>query len=648
MASRTKVVARWAALFVALALVAAACSNDKGSASADRPHSAPKAKAPADDSAGGGTTDDSTVDPPATPTTATANGQQVTGRQLVQASRARFTRPLPTVVPTGPVAVPTPTTTPPTAPPGDSDPGGTGPGDGGPKDPPTADDDRSSQELIAADVDKGLITYSHSLLYRAYALFWDPRLPAQYDGIGSTGEDNELFVEARENAAQIDPAVQAELARFLERPASPQGYGCPLTDNAGQPVSWQDSGTASAHFKVWACGTNGAADDIALVATTLDELYAGLADPTAMGPAVPDTAGGDTRTDVYLLDTIATRERAGKQAPIDGTTVAATVADAPFAPPRASSYLLIGRPRLGDRGVMRRTLAHQLFHALQYAHNYDIETADPGRSPWFFEASAAWAEWQFFRSGSAAIHDEYFTAGFLSAPDLPLEIASAASGVTPPERSHPRWAYLWPFFMQQQAGGDPAAVFDTWRAVEPATDWNAFHAAIDGELPFATSFRDFAVRNLNADLGPASEPHYDGLDPQFPVGVRPVLSSDFEVTQPGTIELTLGGPGASGLRSLSSQYDLVAIGPQSNTRTLGLDFEHIPKGVDITVLTQDPSGTWTRHDVPPGQRIDFDFTDPAAVVSKFYVVLDNHDREPNWAKPGGGLLGGSYSIVTAS
>ena len=622
---------RRAIVLVALALVAASCSNGGGGSTAD--------KAPEPTERGGleqrkiaeGGGDAMAPTPTESPeTTATANGQQVTGRQLLQASRARFTRPLPTVVPT-PVTstVAAPTTTPPTTAP----PGGTLP-----TDPPAASEEILSQELIAKALAQSEITYAQSLLYRAYALFWDPRLPERFDGIGSSGEDD-FFTEARLRFGELDADTQAKLAPFLERPAAADGYGCPLTDN-GVSVSWIDSGSASTHFKVWACATNGAAEDIDTVVAHLDALYPGMTDPAAMGPPVPDTGGGDPRIDVYLLDVVPTRERNGTQRPIDGLTIAGVSADAPFVGDTASSYLMLGRPRVGDQRHLRRTLAHEFFHSLEYAHNYAITTTKPGLTPWFFEAAAAWAEWQFVPAAAASVHSEYFTSGFRTAPDLPLEIPTRAGPGT--EQAHTRWAYLWPFFMQQEAGGDPAAVFATWDAVEGAATWNDFHAAVDTQQPFETSFRDFTVRNLNLDFGPAFEPLYNGLDPDFPVNAAPTLHADDVISQPGTMVQPIDG-----LHSLSTQYDFAAIGGQSNTNSLTLDFAGVPTGIDVTVLTHVTGGGWTRHDLAPADVLTFDFATGGA-VDQFYVILGNHDREPDWEKPGGAELGGSYTLTAAS
>ncbi|HEX6607729.1 MAG TPA: S-layer homology domain-containing protein, partial [Chloroflexia bacterium] len=78
----------------------------------------------------------------------------------------------------------------------------------------------SAQQLIAAAYQAGQIDYPTSLLYRAYALFGDTRLPASYQGVGSTG-DAMLFREIAAGRATLPASVLAQLQPFLVRPDDP-------------------------------------------------------------------------------------------------------------------------------------------------------------------------------------------------------------------------------------------------------------------------------------------------------------------------------------------------------------------------------------------------------------------------------------------
>lgn len=638
---------RSAVILALAAVLVTGCTNGGDSAGSKRSRSQAEERAlervadPGDVS----DTPEIAVDAPADAPTGKTTSPSA-GRDLLRASRVRFTRPTAATPPstarttaTVPSVPETPTTTVPSTPPTTTPPKDTEPG-------PESPDPRSTQVILAAAYESGDISYSEYMLYRAYALFWDPRLPAAFDGIGSVGEDN-FFTEARHQWAKIDPEFQAELAPFLERPASTGGYGCP---DGG---TWQHSGDASKDFKVWSCSTGDFAADIAAVAGLLDELYPAMADPAAMGLPVRDTGskedGDDDRIDVYLLDVGPTRERNGQQQAIDGETVAAVSESGPFAGSTASSYLMLGRPRLDDDDELRRTAIHTFFHSLQYAHNFAITTVDPARVPWFFEASAAWAEWEYFRARSARVHNEYFIETFAAMPHVPLVQPAGVESLVAGRAS--RASYIWPFFMQQQAGGSPQPIFDAWKAAGNQQDWNGFHAAIDAQLPFASAFRDFTVRNLNRDLGAATAPGYDALDPDFPVGDEPTLTYDEVTTRAGpAVEHRLGGTTGAGLGPLAAQYDYTAIDPGAGIRMLTLDFSGItpaPNG-DVTVLTRAPDGTWTRRDHAPGDVLTLCFDTPGQAVEELYVIVGNHARVSDWSAPSADSMAGSYTAKSTA
>jgi hypothetical protein len=76
----------------------------------------------------------------------------------------------------------------------------------------TANEFVSAQSLIADGFASGRIDYPTSLLYRAYALFGDPRLPAEFAGDGAFGEDNALFAETLYSWPTLPKATQDRLA----------------------------------------------------------------------------------------------------------------------------------------------------------------------------------------------------------------------------------------------------------------------------------------------------------------------------------------------------------------------------------------------------------------------------------------------------
>ncbi|HEV7888666.1 MAG TPA: hypothetical protein VGO92_14000, partial [Acidimicrobiales bacterium] len=308
------------------------------------------------------------------------------------------------------------------------------------------------------------------------------------------------------------------------------------------------------------------------------------------------------------------------------------------------------RARMEDPDGFHRALIHQLFVSFEYAHNFAVTTVEPGRTPWFYEASAGWAEWELFRKGSTSLHQQYFASMFNSAPQLALEQPEGDLAPLADEQ-HAVRAYIWPFFMQQEAGGSPQPIYDAWKATDGVTSWPAFHAAIDAQRPFATSFQDFAVRNLNLDLGAATSPGYHDLDPNFAPGSTPGLTYDLFLERPQAADArALGGPGGPGLRPLSAEYDHVVVDPASGIRTLSLDFGGLSpaSGAGVTVLTQAHDGTWARRDVAPGSRLDLCFDNAGDEIDQLYVIVGNHQRMTDFDTPATSSLSGSYTVAAAA
>ena len=90
----------------------------------------------------------------------------------------------------------------------------------------------TSQQLIADALRDGRIDRPTALRYRAYALFGDDRLPAEFDGDGTTGEDTLLFLEILRRWGELSAEVQADLQAFLARPTDPQSIFYPKAGGA--------------------------------------------------------------------------------------------------------------------------------------------------------------------------------------------------------------------------------------------------------------------------------------------------------------------------------------------------------------------------------------------------------------------------------
>ncbi|GAB4574975.1 MAG: hypothetical protein Kow0077_24160 [Anaerolineae bacterium] len=130
-------------------------------------------------------------------------------------------------------------------------------------------------------------------------------------------------------------------------------------------------------------------------------------------PAPPNDCGegGDTRYDVYLMDTLADSDMLGYTDP------QAILGDNPASPNTETwasySYLVIENDFEGNpeaESLMRATLAHEFHHAIQFG--YDLNDV-PGFG--FYEATATWMETQVFPEDEDA---SPYVGDLFATPDL--------------------------------------------------------------------------------------------------------------------------------------------------------------------------------------------------------------------------------------
>jgi hypothetical protein len=528
----------------------------------------------------------------------------------------------------------------------------------------------SRQDLIAQAVGDGRIDHVTSLLYRAYALFGMPELPAEFAGAPSRGDDAALFEQITEESPGLSPEDQARLRPFITRPTEPDsvfsGGLQPLVAGLAGGVhvaaagtechDWVDSRAASQHVKVWACAGSDAAaasHDVATVASLMEELWAPMtmAPPAGMGPPiadgtgpnVPRELGGDGRIDVYVLSPGEAVYRAGVEG-VPATSVAAALSSPPYTDANGTSvrtssgFMLVNRARIGDRAGMRQDLIHEFFHILQKAHNR-VGPFKGAMQHWFGEASATWAEAYYSPETSGQVHT-WFSSVF--------QLSHVGLESTVPD--HDYAAYIWPFFMAQDAGAN--AVFQAWVGIEAAApgDFKAVSDAIDAQLPFAGHFRDFAVRNLNRQLAPTDPPQvrYVDADSNFPDGISPVPIESGELSTKVSYRSPL-----QSLEPLAASYFYLV--PDDDARDITIDLTLLsPVGtLDGDVLLH-INGKWERRTID-GNVLHLCRDEPADNFDQAHLILSNHGRNPSdkitgqfeiRSKPA--CLTGHYSIDVAN
>jgi hypothetical protein len=540
----------------------------------------------------------------------------------------------------------------------------------------------TSLGLIANALAAGTIDYPTSLVYRAYALFGDSRLPPVYDGALRRGEDQGLFLEASRMWGTLTPEMRAALEPFMVRPSDPKSIHaapppgalrarpalaraaapgtsladlkCPYAPGQGTP-DWR--ATESTHFVVWSCGGGNLAldPDAALrpiVAGVAEEVWNAMT-PEAVPPRPDSFAAGpapQNRIDIYILQGADCHDRQGACAPIEtdenGKRPLAAVIPAPPCDRSgggaltSSAYMLVDRDSVaaapaGGPWKFRYVFAHEFFHVLADAMNLEAQGAscfDPAggastlATSWLSEASAEWAAWAFFPNDGPDERTNLFLAFQEYRPPHVVSLL-AIDGQRPYE------AFLYPFFLQQEKGGARTPFLGMWTASSSARKPEELDDRLDQVLGFADHFRDFTVRNFNKTVElPPSEPHYQGQDSAIPANESPNL---LEPT------MTLDHPGvkfqrAAILQPLTAQYEHYMV--QDSVRYVRIDAGRLANSgfVDLDALAN-VRGVWQRRKAQGGV-LEFCREDAADDVQGFYLVVTNHDRRR------GQTVSGSYDV----
>ena len=412
-----------------------------------------------------------------------------------------------------------------------------------PPPPPPPLGEGSSQDLIAADLEAGLIDYPTSLQYRTWALFRDLRLPARYNGLPSVGEDNHLFKELGALFDELPVDVQAAIKPYLVPPTDPESAFGPApalpppgarasalttaaaadgpTDTAcREPATWRHTdwtpsgGGADDGYRIWVCASSDAEQNLMVtpVVDAASALWSPMTkpEPDGMGKPVPDTVKGNTQNfgngkiDIMIVYTSECRDRTcplfDAQDPDGSFSLGAerTLYDtcgAPGMPPKScSGYITLNAgiicPSSVCANAIKGTLAHETFHVLQDAHNADAgdrEVFSRGsevvwETSWYLDASAEWAAWYYAKDPEAY--------GFFADDFQPNNLSLLEIG-----ENHEYGSWVWPLLMQRDDRA--SAVFTSWVAAETATDPEELDDAVDTSLGFATHFRDMSVSNVN-------------------------------------------------------------------------------------------------------------------------------------------------------
>ncbi|WP_432476648.1 MXAN_6640 family putative metalloprotease [Nocardioides sp. GXQ0305] len=190
-------------------------------------------------------------------------------------------------------------------------------------------------------------------------------------------------------------------------------------------------------------------------------------------------------------------------------------------------YARFATPEITALENRKVTLAHEYFHAVQYAY-------DAFEDGWFMEATAAWVEDEIY--DSVDDNRQYLLAGQLGSPRVALDRFDTFGGDGYGHYGNWIWfRYLterWP----QELGTLPRFVLEAWRGASGRRgaanlySTQAINAALnDRETNFTEAFGDFAAVNrdpaLNYEEGGAYE-----ADPPFPIPAARIRTHPISAT----------------------------------------------------------------------------------------------------------------------
>jgi len=357
----------------------------------------------------------------------------------------------------------------------------------------------TSLQLIDSGLAAGELDEETALLYKMYAVFGDDALPEQYRSDKKFRNSDDVVAEARLKMDTLSAGTKEKLAPFFKRPDDPESYfnirygqeepaESSFIPNAfatrGDPNIYTDFFTsADGKAKIWYPNRNVAAppyggganviyssDNGKKIAEQIkgfldnDNILQEFKDLMQRSLVSDGSRGGDSKFDIYV-------------APAGGD-LGLTYCEG--AKP-CSAYLIINiNIGTNRKKVLRTTLAHEIFHAYQYAYKY----AEP-KDDWWSEATAVWAE-DYIYPGDNTEQD--WLSNFIPYPDTTFYEQS-------PPSEHHYGAYIFPYFYSENYGDD--YMRKSWEGCESGDCIKAVDQAIDGG--YKKQWKEFTMWNYNKD-----------------------------------------------------------------------------------------------------------------------------------------------------
>lgn len=375
----------------------------------------------------------------------------------------------------------------------------------------TPEEAKSSYELIEEDLKAGKLDKEKALVYEVYSIFEQEKLPKKYRSEVNLPSGTPILVKVRRNWDSLSEKTKQELEPYFVNFLDPRffynqkkrktsflepslAYAEETLDIGGireaqdiikiLNLSYQDS--ANGKVRIW---FNRASEterrQASWILDSLNEHGVWDKEVALMGREVKSDngrIGNDNKLDIYIL-------------PISAMGLAI-----PGPVVNKKTYSLIVIKKGQSKKKTQNTLAHELFHALQFNINIEIEN-------WWSESTATWIE------------DYIYPDYDLEHIYLPNYFGNIEKGLKFQNGRFEYGAYVWSLFLQQNYGAQ--IVGKIWQYCQNNVVEDAFLANLGEQEGFRDAFKKYALWLYNK---PPVRKFLDGNKPNKFLPATPVMN----------------------------------------------------------------------------------------------------------------------------
>ncbi|MCX6831230.1 MAG: DUF6055 domain-containing protein [candidate division Zixibacteria bacterium] len=330
----------------------------------------------------------------------------------------------------------------------------------------------SSYQIIEQAYQQGTVTAEEKLLLEVQSVKNPSSLPVQFQSsvVETQKCATDILLEAQRTWNEISVSGQLALKALLVRPSATYTYDSP---GGKFKIHYSTSGSNAVPTSDVA-PANGIPDYVEWLANYSDSSYrAEVITLAQFEPPSDGTLGGDSRYDIYT-------EEMGYY----GYTQSEGAGPNPWND--AYSYISVHRNFIGfppnddpdgdQKGAAKVTIAHEYYHAIQFAYDYTEDV-------WFMEASSTWMEDYVFDP----VNDNYnYFPDWFSYPDYALNSTAIL---------HVYAAFIWPKYLSQNFGD--TIMPELWNQCITATSYPALTSVLSTHgTTFSAQFAEFCVWNF--------------------------------------------------------------------------------------------------------------------------------------------------------